>query len=145
MHVRTFLVLGAVLALSACGSSGGATSTSPTTTTTTTTPTTPTTPTGGGATAAVEVPAPDPSTGEYGQGKNEAQSSFTPTNITVAVGGTVTWTNHDVTAHTTTNAAGLWNGALAPGSSFSRAFPTAGAFDYRCTIHPTMSGTITVK
>jgi plastocyanin len=142
MHVRTFLVLGAVLALAACGSSGGATSTSPTTVTTTTTTTTPT---GGGATAAVEVPAPDASTGEYGQGKNEAQSSFTPSNITVSVGGTVTWTNHDITAHTTTSTGGAWNGALNPGGTFSRAFPTAGTFDYRCTIHPTMSGTITVK
>jgi plastocyanin len=91
------------------------------------------------------VPAPDASTGEYGQGKNEAVSSFTPTNITVAVGGTVTWTNHDVTAHTSTSTNGGWNASLAPGGVFSRAFPTAGTFDYRCTIHPTMSGTITVK
>jgi plastocyanin len=142
MHGRTLWVLGAALVLSSCGSSGsGSTSTSTAPTTVTTTPTG----SGSTASASVDVPAPDASTGEYGQGKNEAQSSFTPSNITVTVGGTVTWTNHDVVAHTSTSTTGAWNGSLSPGATFSRAFPTAGTFDYRCTIHPTMAGTITVK
>jgi len=145
MQLRTCLVLAASLALAACGSgsSSTSTSTSPTVVTTPTTPTTPSTP----ATAStVDVPPPDNASGEYGTGKN-AQSSFTPDSVTVTVGATVTWTNHDITAHTTTNtgAGGGWNGTLAPGASFSRVFPTAGTFDYRCTIHPQMSGTITVK
>jgi len=142
MRLRNWLVLGAVLILAACGSSGGSSST---TTSPTTVVTTPTTPTGSTATAAVEIPAPDPSTGDYGQSKNDPTSSFSPGSVTVAVGGTVTWTNKDVTTHTTTNSAGAWNQSLAPGGTFSRVFPTAGSFDYRCTIHPTMAGTITVK
>jgi plastocyanin len=143
MRLRVSVLLGSVLMLAACGSSSAPPTTTAPTVVTTTTPTPG--PSGSSATASVDVAPPDGSTGEYGQGKNEATSSFSPSNVTIAVGGTVTWTNHDITAHTTTNASGAWNGPLAPGASFSRAFPTAGTFDYRCTIHPSMSGSITVK
>jgi plastocyanin len=137
MRLRNWLVLGAVLSLAACGSSGS-TATSPTTTTTTV-------PTGSTASATIDVPAPDGATGDYGQSKDKSQSSFTPATVTVPVGGTVTWTNSDITTHTTTALAGAWNATMAPGASFSRVFPTAGTFDYKCTIHAAMSGTITVK
>lgn len=142
MRLRLAVFFGFVSILAACGSSSSpaSTTTAPSTVVTTTPA-----PSGATASASVDVPAPDASTGEYGQGKNEATSSFSPSNISVAVGGTVTWTNHDVTAHTTTNSAGAWNGSLAPGATFSRTFPTAGTFDYRCTIHPTMTGSVTVK
>jgi plastocyanin len=136
MRLRIYVLLGSVLMLAACGSSAAPSTTAPIVTTT---------PPSTGATASVDVAAPDGSTGEYGEGKHDATSSFSPGNVTIAAGGTVTWINHDIVAHTTTNASGLWNGALSPGASFSRAFPTAGAFDYRCTIHPGMSGTVTVK
>jgi plastocyanin len=139
MRLRVWVPLGTVLMLAACGSSSGSSTTAPTVVTTTPPPS------GSSATASVDVAAPDGSTGEYGQGKNEATSSFAPGNVTIAIGGTVTWTNHDITAHTTTNLSGLWNGSLGPGASFSRAFPTAGTFEYKCTLHPTMSGSVTVK
>lgn len=145
MRLREWVVLGAVLVLAACGSSGGGatTTTSPSVVTTTTTPTVPA---GTTAAATIDVPAPDASTGDYGIGdKHDATSSFTPGTVTIAVGATVTWTNHDVTAHTTTADNGAWNTTMSPGGTFSRAFPTAGTFDYKCTIHPTMTGTITVK
>lgn len=141
MRLRVCVFLGAVLMMAACGSSSSGASTPTTPTTVVTTPTTP----GSSATGAFDVAAPDPSTGEYGQGKNEAVASFSPASVTVAVGATVTWTNHDNTTHTTTSSTGLWSGNLAPGATFSRAFPTAGTFDFKCTIHPTMSGTIIVK
>ena len=139
MRLRNWLVIGAVLSLAACGSSGS-TATSPTTDTTTTPA-----PTGSTATAAVEIPAPDPTTGDYGQSKNDPASSFSPGTVTIAIGGTVTWTNHDITTHTSTATAGAWNTSIAPGATFSRVFPAAGTFDYKCTIHPTMSGSIVVK
>lgn len=137
MRLRNWVVLGAVLVLAACGGSTSATpSTAPTVVTNT--PATP------AASATIDLPAPDGATGEYGQG-TKSQTSFTPSTVTVAVGSTVMWTNSDVTTHTTTATSGAWNVSLAPGASFSRAFPTAGTFDYKCTIHAAMSGSIIVK
>ena len=139
MLLRKCLVISAVLVLAACGGGGSTASTS--TAPTVTTPA----PTGSTASASVGIPPPDASTGDYGQGKNDPASSFSPGTVTVAVGGTVTWTNNDVTTHTTTATAGAWSSSIAPGGTFSRVFPTAGTFDYKCTIHPSMSGSITVK
>ncbi len=137
MLLRRCLVIGGVLILAACGSASAPVSTAPTVVTPV--------PTGSTASASIDVPAPDPSTGAYGIGKNDPQSSFSPASVTIAVGGTVTWTNHDVTTHTTTNTAGVWNSSLAPGATFSRVFPAAGKFDYKCTIHSAMGGSITVQ
>jgi plastocyanin len=73
-------------------------------------------------------------------------TAYAPNPINVAVGGTVTWTNNDNTAHTSTADGGAWNsGTIAPGASFSRTFPAAGTFPYHCTIHPGMVGTVTVQ
>ena len=36
-------------------------------------------------------------------------TSFTPGTLTVPAGTTVTWGNNDITAHTSTSDAGLWN------------------------------------
>jgi plastocyanin len=71
-------------------------------------------------------------------------TAFAPNPITVAVGGTVTWTNADNTAHTSTGAS--WNsGSIPPGGKFSQTFTSAGSFAYHCTIHPGMVGTVTVQ
>jgi plastocyanin len=70
--------------------------------------------------------------------------SFNPAQVDVAVGGTVTFMNNDSVQH---NVAGdTWSsGPLDPGKSFSQTFPTAGSFPIRCTIHPSMTGTVNVK
>ncbi len=74
---------------------------------------------------------------------------FKPPQITVAKGGTVTWTNNDSVAHTVTddltNVGGPASGNIAPGSTYSFTFTKAGSFQYHCTIHPSMRGTIVVK
>jgi plastocyanin len=74
---------------------------------------------------------------------------FTPSQITVAKGGTVTWTNNDNTTHTIvddlSNVGGPHSGDIAPGSSYSFTFTKTGSFQYHCTIHPSMRGTIVVK
>jgi plastocyanin len=73
-------------------------------------------------------------------------TAYAPNPISVAIGGTITWTNNDVVAHTSTGDDGSWNsGTIAPGSNFSRTFPSAGTFAYHCTIHPGMVGTVTVR
>ena len=69
-----------------------------------------------------------------------------PTNVTVAIGGTVTWVNKDSVTHVLTDDAGTWgSGQLAPGKSYSYKFTKAGTFPYHCTIHPSMTGQVTVK
>ncbi len=72
--------------------------------------------------------------------------SFGPGDLTVAVGATVTWTNaEDGVAHTTTSDDELWrSGSLNTGDAFSFTFDTAGAFTYFCSIHPNMTGSVTV-
>ena len=73
-------------------------------------------------------------------------TAFAPNPITVAAGGTVTWTNADNTAHTSTAANGNWNsGSIPPGGRFSHDVRVAGSFAYHCTIHPGMVGTVTVQ
>lgn len=73
-------------------------------------------------------------------------TAFSPSSTTVTVGGSVTWTNNDNTAHTSTASNAAWDsGVIAPGARFTRTFTTAGSFPYHCTIHPGMVGTITVQ
>jgi plastocyanin len=63
----------------------------------------------------------------------------------VKVGTTVTWSNGDAVGHTVTADGGAFDsGTIAPGTSFSRRFGSAGTFAYHCKIHPSMTGTITV-
>jgi len=68
--------------------------------------------------------------------------SFNPDVITIARGGTVTWTNNDATTHTVKFADG--ESTLQMGGTFSRKFDIAGSFDYSCGIHPSMHGTVKV-
>jgi plastocyanin len=72
--------------------------------------------------------------------------AFSPGDLDVAVGTTVTWTNGDSIAHTSTSNAPGWNsGTIPAGGRFSFEFQSAGTFPYRCTIHPGMVGTVTVR
>jgi plastocyanin len=72
--------------------------------------------------------------------------AFSPGNLEVAAGSTVTWTNTDSVSHTSTsNASGWDSGIIAPGRQFSFTYQTAGTFAYHCAIHPGMTGTVTVR
>lgn len=65
--------------------------------------------------------------------------------LTVKLGQPVTWTNQDGAAHTVTfDAGGVDSGRLTTGAGFVHAFTTAGSFTYHCSIHTSMTGTITV-
>jgi plastocyanin len=74
---------------------------------------------------------------------------FTPSQISVNKGATVTWTNDDNTTHTVTddlnNVGGPASGNIEPGSTYSFTFNKTGSFQYHCSIHPSMRGTIVVK
>lgn len=73
--------------------------------------------------------------------------AFSPANITVKKGSTVTWTNKDSTAHTVTEDDGHDgpnSGTLASGKDYSFTYNTVGTFKYRCALHPDMTGMVTV-
>lgn len=74
---------------------------------------------------------------------------FTPSQITVQKGQSVTWTNNDSMTHTVvddlSNVGGPASGDIAPGQSYTFTFNKTGSFQYHCSIHPSMRGTIVVK
>jgi len=73
--------------------------------------------------------------------------SFSPNALTLPIGATVTWANHDAVAHIIASADNRFreSPALKPGQNFSHTFATAGSYPYFCSIHPRMKGEITVK
>ncbi|HSD58483.1 MAG TPA: plastocyanin/azurin family copper-binding protein [Methanotrichaceae archaeon] len=72
-------------------------------------------------------------------------ASFQPDSLTVPAGTTVTWINRDIVRHTVTSTEGLFDSdRLGSGESFSYTFNEPGTFDYYCTIHPIMQGTVIV-
>jgi plastocyanin len=112
------LFISGLLAAVSCGSSSQTTSTAPGTSITP------------GATADITI----------------ENFAFSPDTITVAVGSTVTWTNKDSTTHTVTSLTGVFDsGEMSHGSNFSHTFNQKGTFEYRCGIHTSMRGTVTVE
>jgi plastocyanin len=71
---------------------------------------------------------------------------FTPASINVAVGSTVTWRNDGPSTHTATaNDSSFNTGLLKNGQSESATFNQLGSFEYVCTLHPQMTGTVVVE
>lgn len=71
--------------------------------------------------------------------------AFAPATLTVHAGGTVTWTNRDEEPHTVAATDGSFHSpGMGTGATYSHTFPTAGTFDYVCSIHPSMHGTVVV-
>lgn len=73
--------------------------------------------------------------------------AYSPSTITIPVGGTITWTNNDSTFHTVTaqDRKVLQSGTMKPGASYTQTFKTAGTYEYFCEFHANMKGTIIVK
>ncbi len=99
---------------------------------------------GGGGSPTGPGPGPPPSTRTVTMGA----SSFSPASTTLAVNGTVTWVNSSALEHNVTFAAAT--GAPADignhtSGSNSRDFGTAGTFNYQCTIHAGMTGSVAVQ
>ncbi len=152
------MFLGTLVLLAACGSNSS-TASSPTATTaasnaaptattgstygrygnggSTTTPTATTAPTG--ATQSVTITT-----------NSSGQFAFSPQSLTIPVGTTVIWKNTTQTPHTvTSDDKKSFNSGdstpVAPGTTFSFKFTTAGTFAYHCDFHPSMMATIIVK
>jgi plastocyanin len=74
--------------------------------------------------------------------------AFSPKELTVAAGTTVTWTNKDEEPHTVVNAASppaFKSAALDGGDKFSFTFTKPGTYRYFCSVHPFMVATVVVK
>lgn len=71
--------------------------------------------------------------------------AFSPAELTITVGDSVTWTNLDAMEHTATATDGSWDtGLLGEGESGTILFTETGTYDYVCTPHPSMTGRIVV-
>ncbi|MBX4188783.1 cupredoxin domain-containing protein [Candidatus Saccharibacteria bacterium] len=73
--------------------------------------------------------------------------AFSPADITVKKGTTVTWVNDESVSHTVTENDGKDGPSSPPLSheqSYTFKYDTVGTFHYHCSIHPEMTGTVTV-
>ena len=77
---------------------------------------------------------------------NMTASAFSPKNLNLNYGDTVTWknigkTNHQIVANNGSFASGL----LRPGQSFSFTFKAAGKYNYHDALKPSLVGSVSVK
>lgn len=90
--------------------------------------------------SATDSPAP-----QGGTAVSISDFKFNPATLTVPVGTTVTWTNQDAEPHTVAAKDGSFH---SPGmdshGTYSFTFATPGSYDYICSIHPFMAGTVVV-
>ena len=74
-----------------------------------------------------------------------ANFTFGPKVVTVHVGQTVTWTNDDDIPHTVVATDKSFHSkVLDTGQSFSFTFTKPGQFAYFCSLHPMMTGKVSV-
>lgn len=76
--------------------------------------------------------------------------AFAPATITVAKGTKITFSNQDSANHTVTSGAnrtkdGKFDEPVDAGTQATITFDTAGTFEYFCTLHSSMKGTVTVQ
>lgn len=71
---------------------------------------------------------------------------FIPETVIVPAGTEITWINDDSVTHTVTSDTSLFDSSIIrPGGTFSFTFTDIGTYDYHCTIHSGMRGTIIVQ
>jgi plastocyanin len=82
---------------------------------------------------------------QSGAGVSMVDFAFQPSSVQVTAGSSVTWSNNGAEPHTATAGDGSFDtGEVGPGSSASVSFDQAGTFSYFCSIHPDMTGGVTV-
>ena len=71
---------------------------------------------------------------------------YSPVALTVKVGTTVTWINHDDIPHTVDSTQGKFkSAALDTDGKFEFQFKEAGEYPFYCRIHPKMTGKVIVQ
>lgn len=72
--------------------------------------------------------------------------AYSPGNLQVPAGATVTWINRDSAPHSATDVSGAWDtGLFAKGKGATITFASSGTFDYYCTVHPNMKARLVVR
>ena len=72
--------------------------------------------------------------------------TFNPPRLTITAGTTVTWDNEDDIPHTVASSTRVFRSkALDTSDKFSFTFATPGVYEYFCSLHPHMTGTIVVE
>ncbi|MEO8908721.1 MAG: plastocyanin/azurin family copper-binding protein [Gemmatimonadaceae bacterium] len=107
----------------------------------------------GGSGSDTVTPPPPPPPPPPG-GVSVTNDLFTPASRTVTAGSQVSWvwntcsgdiyTGQQCASHSVTFDDGVSSPTQDQGS-FSRTFAVAGTYPYHCTVHPSMTGTITVQ
>lgn len=69
---------------------------------------------------------------------------FYPQVVNISTGNTIKWTNMDSEDHTATGST-FNSGIIHPGGSYEYQFTEPGVYSYKCTLNPTMTGTIVVE
>ncbi len=65
--------------------------------------------------------------------------------LVIGVNNTVGWVNDDTAAHTVTSLGNFDSGNLNPNQVFAHTFTQVGTFNYVCSYHPWMKGSVTVR
>jgi amicyanin len=105
---------------------------------------------------AVAAPAAAAPAADSSSGSSTAASAsvdimnyaYSPANLTISVGDTVVWTNHDAAPHNVVISDGpvkFTSPTLETGDTFTYTFTVAGTYDYYCSIHPDMQASVTVE
>jgi len=71
--------------------------------------------------------------------------AYQPATITVKRGATVSFVNKDPYPPSVTSAGHFDSKDIAPGKTWKYTAKKAGRFDYLCTLHPNMKGTLVVE
>jgi amicyanin len=112
--------------------------------------------TAAGCTGYPQTPGPTTTSQTPGPGGNTVtiqNFAFSPPEMTISQGTTVTWMNKDSADHKIINDASgsnaegaIFNSPIIPQwGSYSFTFAIPGTYPYHCTIHPSMKGTIIVR
>ena len=80
------------------------------------------------------------------QAVNVDNFTFNPQRLTIKAGSTVTWTNKDDIPHAIASVSALFrSNALDTDDNYSFTFTSPGTYQYFCSLHPHMTGTIVVE
>ena len=72
--------------------------------------------------------------------------AFNPDTLNIPVGATVVWYNDDSVDHTVTARDNSFDsGRISPNETFEYTFQQTGTLEYYCTIHPGMTGIVSIE
>lgn len=135
--LRLLLAAAAATLIAGCGSSGSQSSSSGGSSS-------------GGSSSSSSTPSSSSSSGGSASGGavvvKMQNIAFSPKQLTAKVGQTIKWTNDDSVDHNVTATAGasFHSSNLGQGGTYETKLTKPGTISYVCTIHPGMTGTITV-